>query len=89
MHRIEVSPFAAPNEPVSLENLYNVKGYPVSIAAVLVPEPIIREFCVEIDRRAPGVHAAITRVLHCAAVERARAWKSVSFDFGRELIKFL
>src|SRR3990172_8774027 len=75
VHGIEVPPLAAPNEAVLLEDFHDLGRDAVAIAALRAPQPVIGKFRIDIDRGAPGMHAAVARVFDGSAGERAGARK--------------
>src|SRR5262249_52919320 len=84
VHRVEVSPFATPNETMLLEDLHDVERQAIPVAGPLwAPQPIVGEFCIYVDGRAPCVHAASAGVFDGAAVERTGARKSEFLDVRR------
>src|SRR5215469_343502 len=64
VHRVEVRPASAPDEAVALKYLHDLRWNAVNVGRKLgctsaVPQPVVPEFGVDIDRGTPRVHACL------------------------------
>src|SRR3954465_12052461 len=87
VHRVEVSPLAAPYEAVLLEDVDDRKRDAVAIRATSTPKPIVGGRRIDIDPGPPCMHAAVAGGLAAPAVERAGARKGEFLHIRSERIE--
>src|SRR5262249_52295027 len=88
MHRVEVFPFATPNEAILLENLHDLERQAIPVAGTLwPPQPVVGKFRIYINGRAPCMHTARPGVFDGAAVECTGARNDELFELRAQNIK--
>src|SRR5262245_11304778 len=77
VHGVVVGPFPAPDKAVPLEYLDDFGRHSVGGSAA-GPEPVFSMARIDVDCRAPGVHARRPRIGHSAAVVCPCGWIGIA-----------
>src|SRR5262249_34279317 len=93
MHAVNVEPFGAPDESVTLEDLADRTWHAITprkrAGAVLQKLPIIRMLLVDVDRSRESVHRQARCVENGAAIVGARGWQQKLAHRGRQRVELL